>query len=297
LYEKSIVLDPDFALAYAGLADLYDAKRLNGDKSNRVDSLRQTLSLKAYQLDPNSAFVNNVRIWMMVNRKEPLLDSAFYFATKAIRLEPEDFYNWASIGQLLAQGDYGLQLMDLAIPIFKKAVELNPLDINSLASLGDCYRASGDLTMSDKTFQSVYELATTDQYFGVWWIIDWLIRSNRLDEAEQLLAKQNWPKINWESILLKIRRGQKEEALKDIPILDDAAIKAYLYAYLNMKDNVIRELNKIPEKKSVYLFLNNDQQCKRFHGDPEFQKILAKQKALHEEYTKHYGKYVEEFIK
>jgi hypothetical protein len=64
-----------------------------------------------------------------------------------------------------------------------------------------------------------------------------------------------------------------------------------------MKEEVIRELKKMPEKKSTYLFLNNDQQPKKFHGDPEFQKILAKQKALHEEYTKHYGKYVEEFIK
>jgi TolB-like protein len=296
MYEQAIKADPGFALAYAGLADLYDAKR-QVNYSKEADSLRHSLSLRAYQLDPNSAFVNNVRIWMLANRKEPLLDSAFLHAAKALRLEPEDNYNWQSMGQLLAQGDYGLQLMDLAIPIFKKAVELNPLDINSLASLGDCYHATGDLTMSDKTFQSVYELATNDQYFGVWWIIDWLIRSNRLDEAEQLLAKQNWDKINWASVLIMIKRGQKDEALKYIPGLDDAVIRAALYANLNMKEKAITELNKIPEKKGGYLFLINDEQWKRFRGDPEFEKILAKQKAIYDEYTKRYGKYVEEFIK
>lgn len=295
MYEKAIEFDPNFALAYAGLADLYDMKR-QINYNEEADSLRHSLSLKAYQLDPNSAFVNNVRIWMLANRKEPLLDSAFYHAVKALRLEPEDHYNWQSIAGLLTLGDYGLQLSDLAIPLYEKAIELNPVDINSLVSLGDCYRVTGDLTRSDKTFQSVYELATTDQYFGVWWIIDWLIRSNRLDEAEQLLTKQNWPKINWQSLFIKYKRGQKEEALKYIPTLDDAGIKAYLYAYLNMKEEVITELNKMPGKKNVYLFLNNDQQVKKFHGDPEFQKILAKQKALHEDYTERYGKYVREFI-
>lgn len=296
LYEKAIESDPNFALAYAGLADLYDMKR-QFNYSEKTDSLRHSLSLKAYQLDPNSAFVNNVRIWMLVNRKEPLLDSAFFHAAKALQLEPEDNYNWQSMGQLLSQGDYGLQLMDLAIPIFKKAVELNPLDISSLASLGDCYHATGNQTMSDKTFQSVHDLATNDQYFGVWWIIDWLIRSKRLDEAERLLARQNWGKINWASVFIMIERGQKDEALKYIPGLDDAAIRANLYAYLNMKENAVRELNKIPEKKNGYLFLINDENWKKFHGDPEFQKFLTKQKALHEEYTKRYGKYVEEFIK
>ena len=297
LYEKAIEHDQDFALAYAGLADLYDMKRTDGDTSKKVDLLRHTLSLRAYQLDSNSAFVNNVRIWMMANRSEPLIDSALYFAVKSLRLEPDDYYNWQSVAVLLFLDNYQLQLFELAIPFYEKAVALNPLDAISFVSLGECYYHTGQLDKSNRAFQSAYELATTDRYFGVWWIIGWLMRSNRLSEAEQLLAKQPWDKINWASVYMMIQRGQKAEALKLIPKLHDVELRASFYAYLNMKDDAIRELKKIPENENMYLSLNNLERWKKLHGDPEFQKILAKQKALHDDYTARYRKYVKEFIK
>ena len=155
----------------------------------------------------------------------------------------------------------------------------------------------GETVKASKAFQSAAELATSDKYFGVWWIIGWMIRNNRLNEAEQLLKKQNWDNLHVLNVWIMVERGQKEKALKLIPKLDDASHRAYLYARLNMKADAIRELNKINEKRNIYLSLINDGQWKKFHGDPEFEKILAKQKALHEDYTKRYAKYAEEFIR
>jgi TolB-like protein/class 3 adenylate cyclase/Tfp pilus assembly protein PilF len=290
MYEKAIGLDKDFGLAYAGLADLYDAKRLNGDRSYKVDSLRQSLSLKAYQLDPNSAFVNNVRIWMMANRDIPLMDSAMYYAARAYQLEPDDYYNCQSIASLFAV--YYINLFQLAIPFYEKAVELNPLDIVSYASLGNCYYVTGDSVKANKAFQSAYELTKSDPYVGIWWVFDWLVRQNRLQEAEQLYQRQGAPMNNSQKVHLLIARGQQEEALRLLSKMKDAAIKSWYYAHLNKKDDVIREMKLIPPYINFYLYLLIEP-YKKFHNDPEFQKILAQQKELHETYAKQYGKYLE----
>ena len=294
MYEKAIELDRDFALAYAGLADLYDAKRLNGDNSHRVDSLRQGLSLKAYQLDPNSAFVNNVRIWMMANRDIPLMDSAMYYAARAYQLEPDDYYNCQSIGGLFAV--YYVNLFQLAIPFYERAVDLNPLDVVSYASLGNCYYVTGDSVKANKAFQSAYELTKSDPYVGFWWVFDWLVRQNRLQEAEQLYPKLGSTISRPQKVYLFIARGQKEEALKLLSQMKDAGVKSWYYAYLNKKDDAIREMKLIPAYRNFYLYLLIEP-YKKFYNDPEFQKILAQQKALHETYTEKYGKYVDEFIK
>jgi len=102
LYEKAIELDPEFALAYAGLADLYDANR-NSNIANfpqAYDSLRHALSKKAFSLNPNSSFVNNVRSWMFLNAapEKVNLDSGFYFLNRALELDPKDALNYWSLG-------------------------------------------------------------------------------------------------------------------------------------------------------------------------------------------------------
>ena len=295
MYEKAIELDPGFALAYAGLADLYDAKRNRGDSTSKTDSLRHRFSLEAYQLDSNSAFVNNVRIWMMANRKDPLMDSALYFAAKALRLEPNDYYNWQSVAGLLCTDAY-LNLPELAIPFYEKAIELNPLDAFSSVSLGDCYYFVGDTVKSNKAFQSTYELVTTDKYLGVGSIIAWLIRSHRFDEAQRLIAKQNWGEVNWASVYLMIERGQHDEAFKQIPIARASTfIRAGLYALISKNDSAIAELSKVI-KRNVYPSLLIDP-WKKLHNNLEFQKILVRQKILYDADFNRYRKYYEEFIR
>ncbi len=61
MFKNAIELDPNYALAYAGLADLYNTytARIKGDK--KYQELQQTYMAKAFQLDPNSATVNLVK--------------------------------------------------------------------------------------------------------------------------------------------------------------------------------------------------------------------------------------------
>jgi adenylate cyclase len=298
MYEKAIELDSRFALAYAGLADLYDAKRLNGDSTHKVDSLRQGLSLKAYQLDSNSAFVNNVMIWMMANRDVRLMDSAMYYAARAYKLEPNDYYNSQSIGGILILGEYNLTLLKNAIPFYEKAVELNPLDMTSYSCLGNCYYVIGDTVKANSAFKAAYDLTKSEPYVGSWWVFDWLIRQNRLSEAEQFYSKLRSKIGGFQKVYLLIARGKKDEALKLLGEMKagDPAVKAAFYAFMDKKDEAFAQLKLLPKENSSYLYFLVDP-WKKYHSDPEFQKILAQHKTIYEANLARFEKYLGGLIK
>ena len=302
-YERAIELDPDFALAYAGLADLYDAAlgiAISQKKGTpEMDSLRQSLSWKAYQLDSNSAFVNNVRIWMLANRKDRLLDSAFFHARRALQIDPNDYYNFSSMGDLLTNFNYGLGLFDCAIPFYEKAIALSPLDPALHAILAFCYAAVGRPEDSAREYQKAYELGPATQYFGVENTIVWLINNKRLDEAQQMLDRIIAKHRTWnypvERTHLLIARGDKEAAIK---LMDETNAKpARLYILLGNKEEALNILQKnLANGRNNYLTLKNSPYWSDLRNEPIYQQVLAKYKLDHEANIKKYGRYLRNLL-
>lgn len=297
LYEKAIEMDPDFALALAGLSDLYDAYRsLNYDRfTPKMDSIRNTLSWKAYTLDPNSAFVNNVRIWMLMNRKESLLDSALYHARRAIQLEPNDYYNYESVGALLS--GYYLGLFEVAMPFYEKAIDINPLDPAIRTSLAVCYYLTDQVEKGDREFQAAYDLAPNKRFLGVSSVMGWLIHKGRLDEAEKmrLAIISKHPRSNYNGISARIlmARGKTEEALKLIPsVKSNAEVLCQLKRY----DEALEAIKKFVKNRDSYLYLLRTQAFEAIRKNPEFQAVLVEQKKLHEANLAKYRPLVAELL-
>lgn len=299
MYERAIEIDPTFALAIAGLADLYDSYRaLNFQTfTKEMDSLRHSLSWEAYQLEPNSAFVNNVRIWMLINRDgERLFDSAFYHARKALQLEPNDYYNHESMASIYST----VGLDELAIPFLKKAINLNPLAAELHGFYGGYLYNTGQKELSDKEFQMAYDLAPV-RINTKTEVAYWLIEGGRLDEAEELLkelnarSSQRFSDIQFRLCLAK---GQKKEAWK----LAVTPLQKLFYhaSFDNMKEarELLNGFLKRFKERGVdrYLTLKYHVIWKKLHNEPMMKELLKQQEALHEANRKKYALFAEGLI-
>jgi TolB-like protein/tetratricopeptide (TPR) repeat protein len=297
LYKKAINLDSTFALAYAGLADLYDASLGRPEFTPERDSLRHTLSWKAYQLDPNSGFVNNVRVWSLLNRNVKLVDSALYHARKAIRLEPNDYYNWQTMGDVLNQ--FGIH--HLAIPFYEKAISMNSLEPNIRTALADSYLFTGDVGKAVEQYDAAYLVAPDTRFLRSWNLMMGLAYFDRLNEAERmrsrLIERYKMPAnaYNAVRVLVIAKRGPREAALKEMALMQNFVAKALCYAVLGMKKECVAELGKTADDQNFYLFLQHYPAFKDLQSDPDFQKLLVKQKLLHADRTKKWGQYYGDF--
>ena len=85
-FERAIQLDSGYAEAYAGLAEMYDVRRNIKGKEfpEELLELKQKLARKAFQLNPNSSFVNFAMAYALLHRTEPNIDSGFFFLKKAL---------------------------------------------------------------------------------------------------------------------------------------------------------------------------------------------------------------------
>jgi serine/threonine protein kinase/tetratricopeptide (TPR) repeat protein len=135
MFETAIKKDPDYALAYAGLADCYsylfsffDSNRLNLEKAI-------ALSRKSLELDPELAEAHVAR------------GRAFYYSTryeeaekefeKAIQLNPSLFAAYDSY----ARNCYSRGDLPKAAQLFKKAADIDPANFDAPLLLAQTYRA------------------------------------------------------------------------------------------------------------------------------------------------------------
>ena len=285
MYEKSILIDSTFAEAYAGLASLYSSYQLSNIKSfsEEMDSIMRALSWKAYRLDSNSAFVNNVRVWMLIIRDEPLVDSAFYHAKKAFELDPNDDFNYQTVGYLLTMTG----LHNLAIPFYKKSIGLNPLDPHSHAALGLCYWTTGDIENAEKYFNQAFELEQHKNYGYSWATAYWYLNEGDVNKAISLIENLN---IKW---IIKTFLKVEEGNLKEAEIIADSTkwlwFKAELYNKLNQKIKAIEAISEDPEAWTInYLWLSNVAHWKSYHSEPKF---LIKFNAIKQIYEQNLLKY------
>jgi len=123
-YEQAIARDPNYALAYAGLANSYVLLPLYFSVPQR-DAMAKAreAALKALQIDPNLAEAHNA-LGRILNFDDLDLDAAAREFRRAIELQPNNAtaHQWYGNGPLDSLGRF-----DEAIAETKRAVELDPL--------------------------------------------------------------------------------------------------------------------------------------------------------------------------
>ena len=152
LFKKALELDPNYALAYAGLGDAYSQRTGRfGFEASWADSATE-LSEKALSMDPHSAEAHKSLglAYMAKGWRQKALD-AYH---KSIEYNPNYYPAVGNIGTTnLALGEYGE-----ALKWTRKGLSLNPTFAFSYSNVGYLYGCLGDYAEAERWLYKALEL-------------------------------------------------------------------------------------------------------------------------------------------
>ena len=137
MYRRAIEVDPQYALAYAGLADCHSFSYTYMDSTREHQEKALEASEKALALDPGSAEAHASRALAFSVAGEH--DEARAEFEKAIELDPKLFEAWYFYGRdCLVQGEYSR-----AAELFEKASAVRPEDYQAPLFLSQALQGMG----------------------------------------------------------------------------------------------------------------------------------------------------------
>ncbi|MFQ5676097.1 MAG: protein kinase, partial [bacterium] len=138
MFREATAVDPNYALAYAGMADCYTGRYQWYERSQKNLEEAEKVSRKALKLDPNLAEAHVSRGWA-ISLKELYSEAAKEFEN-AIRLNPKLFDAYYLYGRSsFTSGDAAK-----AVDLFEQAHAVRPEDFQSLTLLALAFSRVGD---------------------------------------------------------------------------------------------------------------------------------------------------------
>jgi serine/threonine protein kinase/Tfp pilus assembly protein PilF len=294
MYKKAIILDPNFADSYAGLADVYNSfynwYATTNEEKDKYMQLQETYLDTAFNLDSNSAEVYMVKGWIHEAKNE--FAETFESLKRAIEINHNHEGAYNALGDLYtARG-----LHNLSIKFYSKVIELNPLSPSTYQMRGYSYHLIREYDRAEIEYRRALEI-DPNEGAALYRLARLLIERNRYDEANEMYAKFRnlYPDGGKYRRFLKASlyavNGERDKALS---INLGGRAKLRIYLLLKMSEESIQYLNEDFERKkkleeSWYLRLKNHQLYDFLHSDPRFQKMLAKHKEIYEENLEKYG--------
>jgi TolB-like protein/DNA-binding winged helix-turn-helix (wHTH) protein/Flp pilus assembly protein TadD len=292
-FEQAIAKDPNFALAYSGLADAYNISNIIGAYTSK-ESLPQARAAaeKAILLDPSLAEAH-AALGMEKSHYEFDFPGAQREFLKAIQLNPNSAY-----AHLFYSNCYLLPMGRTAEAIAEnqKALALDPLSLPINNFMGMSYSLAGDYEKAYQQYQRTMALDPTfplaHEYFS-----GLLITMGRYEQAIQekeqseLLGgmspkeaaaeadasrqafRTGGPKGYWQQVLEMILTRQDREQ-ESVTASDMAA----LYALVGDKDKAFSWLDKAYDahEGAAITLLKCDPYFKNLRGDPRFSAMLRR---------------------
>jgi TolB-like protein/Tfp pilus assembly protein PilF len=285
-FEQAIARDPNYALAYAGLASAYILSPFyTGADRREAGSKAKEAALKALRLDPNLAEAH-AALGKVLFFSEIDLAGATREYKRAIEFKPNDAdaHHWFSNDSLAALGQF-----DEAIAEGKRSVELDPLSIVINADLGETlfYARRFDesvaqlrktLEIDPTSFYAHYNLGIALQAKGD--------LSGAITEYEKAKQLTDNPTVATFWAQAKAHAGDKDAARRMLSELDQISqhrevlsyLRALLYLSLNNKDEALRWLEQGYEERdgSNICWINVDPLLDPLHGDPRFEALVQR---------------------
>ena len=284
-FQQAIDKDPDFALAYAGLADTYVL--LSGyAAASPTESLpkAKTAALKALDLD-DSLGEAHASLAQAVCAYDFDFVRAEQEFRRAIELNP----NYATAHQWYAEMLTAMARFDEAIREIKRAWQLDPLSVIINADVGavlcTARRYDEAISQLQKTLQM-----DPDFYYAHWNLGQAFELKGRTDEAIAEYKKAS--ALNDDPLPLALlgrlygKIGRREEAQKILARLNEIAKERYVSFYsfaivemgLGEKQEAIHLLERAYKDHNGYdiAFIKTDPLLNPLRREPRFQALVAK---------------------
>jgi TolB-like protein/Tfp pilus assembly protein PilF len=285
-FQQAIDIDPDYALAYAGLADAYVL--LSGfSAASPKESLPQAkaAALKALELDDTLGEAHAV-LAQAIFAYDFDVERANREFRRAIELNP----NYATAHQWYAESGLATQKrFDEAIAEMHRALELDPLSVIINADVGTIFIDAGRYSEAIAQLHKTVEMDPSF-YYAHWNLGQVLELTGHLEEAKAEYEKAD--QLSGDPLAraflghLYAKMGDTQKARAILADLRRPHPGMYLSPYnlalvhlgLGEIDDALRELERTYEARDGYniAFINVDPMLEPLRSDPRFQALAAK---------------------
>jgi len=153
MYRRAIALDPNYALAYAGLADCSVFRAQDQGGGEEAVAQADAASKRALELDPNSAEAHSSRGLTLGHQHR--YEEAQKEFEEAMRLDPTFYEAPYFFGRILqSQGK-----LDEAATMYERAVSIRPDEYQTLSYLAMAYQSVGDQEKTKEASQRMVKAA------------------------------------------------------------------------------------------------------------------------------------------
>ncbi len=287
LFEQAIARDPNYALAYAGLANAYVILPFWAGADRRdAYAKAKNAALKALALDSNLA-EGHLALGKVLFFSEIDLAGATREYQRAIELKPNDAsaHHWFSNDALAALGRF-----EEAIAEGKRAVELDPLSPIINTDLGTTFGYAHRYDEAAKQLRKTLQLDPTF-YYAHYNLGVVLQASGDLPGA--IAEYEKAKRLSNDDLQMstlyaaaKAQAGDKDAARQMLRDLDKISqrrevvgyLRALLYLSLKNKDEALRWLEQGYKERdgSNISWVKVDPLLESLHGDPRFEALVQK---------------------
>src|SRR5216110_184557 len=283
-FDQAIAKDPNYALAYVGLADSYLllSSYAAVSPAESLPPARSALK-KALELDDSLAEAH--ASFGLLTTLELDLHRALDELKRAVELKP----NYATAHHWLALAHLTLAQFDSAISEAKRAIELDPLSLVINADTSWIYFSARRYDEADAQVRKTLEIGPqfflAHYYFGE-------VLQFKAHLSEAIAEFQKAFELNNDPYSLAMlgqayaRNGQRDEAQKILARLNEEAKSHYVAPYalalvqigLGDKDRAIEELDHAyREQETNYLFaIKVDPMLDDLRRDPRFEALVRR---------------------
>ena len=284
-YKQAIERDPNYALAYAGLASAYIILPFWAG-ADRLDaySKAEDAALKALHLDSNLAeghlALGKVYFWKID------LAASLREYQRATELKPNDAgaHHWLGNDALAALGRF-----EEAIAEVKHAVELDPLSPVINTDLGTTFYYAHRYDESARQLRKTLEIDPT--FFYAYFNLGIALQakgdlSGAISEYEKAKQLSDNTFVSTLCAQAKAHAGDKDAALRMLSDLDKISqnrevlgyYRALLYLSLNNRGEALHWLEQgLKERDGADIsWINVDPLLDSLHGDPRFEALVQK---------------------
>jgi TolB-like protein/Tfp pilus assembly protein PilF len=285
-FQQAIDKDPNYALAYAGLADSYGLlPDFSAGSPQESFPPARTAATKAIKLDDTLAEAHTSLAHVLY-----LYDLDFDGSTRefrrAIELNPNyaTAHHWLGVGPLTQSGRF-----DDAIAECKRAVELDPLSLINNADLGNTYSSA---RRYDEAIEQLRKTLEMDPgFYYAHWVLGLAFEAKgaldaAIEEYQKARALNDDPQVLALLGHAYASSGNKAEAVKILEQLKELSKQRYVSAYslaivylgLGDKEEALRWLEKSYQDRAGYDIgtIKVDPFLDPLRGDPRFEALVEK---------------------